>query len=321
MTTILVSSAGRRVGLIECWRKAAKRLGDDLTVLASDYSCATSAACWAADKSFSVPHCDSSDFVDSVLGICQSHGVDLIIPTIDTELQILSDNAPRFAGVGTTVHVSEPSVIRIVRDKAKTMEVLARANLPVPRTGSPQEVSSEPADWKWPLFLKPRSGSASRGLKIINSPAEIPTDFAEPMILQEYLEGPEFTINAFVDKSGVLKCAVPHERLSVRAGEVEKGVTRRSDTLEPLAAGIVNAIPALRGVFCFQVIVDRVRGPGIIEINARFGGGYPLADRAGARFCQWILEEQTNRTSTANNEWTDNILMLRFDQALFRENA
>ena len=321
MTTILISSAGRRVGLIECWRDAATRLGIELSVLAADVDAATSAACHVADERFSVPRCDSPGYIDAVLEICRTHGVDLVVPTIDTELQVLSDNASRFADIGTAVHVSDPLTIQIVRDKARTMQVLADHGLPVPRTASPEDVRRKPDAWKWPLFLKPRGGSASRGLKRIRTPDEIPDVSDEPVILQEFFDGPEFTINAFVDPAGHLRCAIPHERLRVRAGEVEKGITRRDETLEQFASAIVQALPGLRGVFCFQVIVDPDRGPGIIEINARFGGGYPLADRAGARFCQWILEELTNRPSSAGNDWTENIMMIRFDHAVYLENA
>lgn len=304
------------MGLIGCWRRAARELGIELQVLAVDVDPDLSAACQVADARFSVPVCDDPNYIKTVLDICKSESVDLVIPTIDNELLPLADAAERFAACGTRVHVGPSSVIRAVRDKAQTMDVLGGAGLPVPHTAILEEIRTESYEWRSPLFLKPRSGFSSRGLKLIVSPDDIPKDVSEPMIVQEYLDGPEYTVNVFVDGTGTLRCAVPHERLRVRAGEVEKGITRRDEAIESLAAGIVDVL-GIRGVFCFQVIKDKKTGPQIIEINARFGGGYPLADRAGAKFCRWLLEEFTGRPLTANNRWQENVLMLRYDEAIF----
>jgi len=319
--TILVSSAGRRVGLVNCWRQAAADAGIGLTIIGSDLDPDMSAACRIADRRYPVPRCDAPDFIDAMLDICRDNAVDLIVPTIDTELQVLSRNVSRFDAVGTRIHVSDPDTIAIVRDKKKTMEVLQKAGIPVPLTADPQEVAAAPERWSWPLFLKPRGGSASQGLEVVASVEDIRDRYEEPVILQEYVNGPEYTVNVFVDNAGTMRCAVPHERLRIRAGEVEKGVTRHRADLDELAGRIVEAMPGLRGVFCFQVMVDPDRGPQVIEINARFGGGYPLADRAGAKYCRWLLEEISDLPSTATSDWSPGIMMIRYDEALFLETA
>lgn len=319
MKTILVSSAGRRVGLINCWRRAAAEAGIDLTVIAGDVEPEMSAACQLADRSYAVPRCTKPEFIDAMIDICRENAVDLIVPTIDTELEILSGNISRFEAIGTRVHVSDPGTIAIVRDKQKTMEVLHAAGVPVPLTADPAQVAAAPDNWSWPLFLKPRGGSASQGLQVVSSVEEIRDKYDQPVILQELIDGPEYTVNVFVDSTGTMRCAVPHERLRIRAGEVEKGITRRRADLERLASAIVEAMPGLRGVFCFQALIDPQHGPRIIEINARFGGGYPLADRAGAKFCRWLLEEISDQPSTAANDWSPGIIMIRYDEAVFVE--
>jgi len=111
---------------------------------------------------------------------------------------------------------------------------------------------------------------------------------------------------------------VPHRRISIRAGEVEKGVTVRRADLTEIAKAIAAALPELRGVACFQVLDDPAQGPRVIEINARFGGGYPLVDHAGAPFAQWLLEEATGRKLSAHDSWRKDVLMLRYDSAVFR---
>jgi len=315
--TILVSSAGRRVGLIDCFRQSAADAGIDLRVLAADMAPDMSAACHAADQAFSVPRCSDPGFVDAVLGIASQNMVDLIVPTIDDELAPLSNAIERFRSAGTHVHVSPPSVIEIVRDKVSTAKVLAAAGVPVPWTVSLDEGRRLNGELTWPLFLKPSAGSASRGIRIATSPADFPADPPEAMMLQQLLSGPEFTVNMFIDKHGTLRSSVAHRRLQIRAGEVEKGRTERDPVFRSLAEGVAAALPEARGVMCFQVIVDETSGARIFEINARFGGGYPLAHFAGAQYARWLLEECVGLPSTAHDDWRSGALMLRYDAATF----
>lgn len=314
---VLFSSAGRRVELIQCFRAAAARLDLTLCVIGCDRRPDLSAACHAADRSFTVPGCDDKGFIDAVIDICRAENVDLLIPTIDPELLPFSLNTQRFAEAGTRVHVSAPVVVETARDKLRTMQTFHGAGLPVPRTDTLENTLQATADWTWPVFVKPRSGSASRSISVVYAPDALPKDCVEPMIVQEYLSGPEYTINMFVDGGGVIRSCVAHERLSVRAGEVEKGRTVRLPELPALARGMARALPDARGALCFQAIADATRGLRIIELNARFGGGYPLADRAGAFFARWLLEEVAGLPLSANDDWRDGVLMLRYDAAFF----
>ncbi|NRG18311.1 ATP-grasp domain-containing protein [Rhizobiales bacterium] len=315
--TVLISSAGRRVGLLECFRASARDANIDLKVLACDMDPELSPACRLADKAFSVPRCDDPSFAERMLEISTLCDVDLIVPTIDPELSVYSANIQRFAECGTHVHVSPPAVIGVVRDKGLTAEKLKAAGVPVPDTYTLEFGRENAEKLEWPLFLKPSGGSASRGIRAVSGPEGLPERPEEPMILQQLLEGPEFTVNIFIDKSGKLRCAIPHRRLRVRAGEVEKGITERAPVFRELALGVLRALPEARGVLCFQVIKDKTAGPCVFEINARFGGGYPLAHHAGAHFTRWLLEEISGQPSSASDDWRSGALMLRYDAAVF----
>ena len=303
--TVLISSAGRRVGLLESFRRAAEYLSIDLTIVACDAAPELSAACHLADAAHKVPRCDAPGFVDAVLGLAERHGASLVVPTIDPELLPLAQARQRFEKVGVFLHVAPSDVIEVVRDKERTARRLAEVGVAVPRTASPADVRARPDDWSWPVFLKPRGGSASRGLKTVSKVDDLPPREDEPMIVQELLNGPEYTVNMFVDRQGHLKSVVPHRRLSIRAGEVEKGRTERGQLFTDLAAGIMRAFPGLTGASCFQLILDPRLGAKVFEINARFGGGYPLADRAGATFARWLLEQVAGLPSTANDDWRE----------------
>ncbi len=314
---MLICSAGRRVELLQCFRAGAERLGIELQVIGCDLNPAESAACSLADSSVAVPRCDDPNYANAILETVQKHGIDLVVPTIDPDLMPLTLRAKDFHNLGARLHVSSPEVIEIVRDKQLTSSTLKQAGIPVPTTLSHPEILQNPGAVSWPVFAKPSAGSASRGLQVYNSPRKIPADFPEPMIFQDMLSGPEFTVNMFVDANGNLRTVIPHRRDKVRAGEVEKGETCRRSDLREIAEGIARALPGLRGVACFQVIDDPGHGPKVIEINARFGGGYPLADHAGAQFAQWLLEEVSGHPLSAHDNWRDGVSMMRYDCAVY----
>ena len=314
---VLITSAGRRAGLVEAFRNAGPSLGVPTIIHACDMNAGLSAGCSAADHAFEVPPCTDPGYVDALFDHCAAEGIMLLVPTIDTELEVLAKAAPRFREIGCRVHVGSSELIDIVRDKARTCALLARHRVPVPRGYTPQEARALDDPALFPLFAKPIAGSASRGLLKVDRPEDIPESFDEPTVLQEYLVGPEYTVNVFVDQHGALRSAVPHLRLSVRAGEVEKGRVVRDPRFERIARKLVKALPGPRGVMCFQIIDDVRRGPRVFEINARFGGGYPLADRAGATFARWLLAECLGRESGAHDHWIDGVEMIRYDAAFF----
>jgi len=319
MITVLFSSAGRRTELLNCFRKDAVALGESLRVLAVDVQPEFSSACHGADASFKAPHCLDEEFVPRLLDICRNEDVKLLVPTIDTELEVLADAQEEFAAIGTRVHISAREVVRMARDKAATAAFLTDAGIRAPQTGTVPAVLGAPEAWHWPLILKPMAGSSSIGICIARDLAEF--QFAarlrDDFIVQEYWIGREFTINLFFDQSGALRSAVPHWRKETRAGEVSKGITCRHPLMMELSDRLGSVLKGARGALCFQAIVNDAGEAAIFEINARFGGGYPLAHHAGGAFSRWLLEEAAGRECTATNEWQDGVMMLRYDAAVF----
>jgi carbamoyl-phosphate synthase large subunit len=321
MTAVLFSSAGRRVELLNCFRRDAQALNLPLRILAVDVAPEFSAACRLADASFPVPRCTAEDFIPALLEICRRESVQLVVPTIDTEVQVLAENRERFTAIGTHVSVSDPDIVRIARDKFRSSAFLEQAGLPTPRSGSVQAVSNQPAAWRWPLILKPAAGSSSIGIQLardIDQFRVLASQRAD-FVAQEFWEGREYTVNIFFDRSGRLRCAIPHFRKETRAGEVSKGITARHPLLMEYAAKLDAALKGARGALCFQAIINDQGEGAIFEINARFGGGYPLAHQAGATFSKWLLEEVAGRAISANNDWRDGVMMLRYDAAIFSE--
>ncbi|HEY3856189.1 MAG TPA: ATP-grasp domain-containing protein [Verrucomicrobiae bacterium] len=316
---MLISSAGRRVELIHCFRSGAKSLGLNLRVIAVDTNPEMSAACHVADKAYKISRCTSPQFITDLANICADEGVHLVVPTIDTELQIMADHKDRFKASGTRIVVSSHSIVRLARNKEATAQFLKDHGIGTPRTAAISELLANPQGWLWPLILKPINGSSSVGISVVPNldEARLASTKRDDLIAQEFLRGREYTVNIFFDQFGVLRSAVPHLRNETRSGEVSKGTTERHSALTSIAWKLGEILQGATGPLCFQAIVTDAGECGVFEINARFGGGYPLADRAGAVFAKWLLEETAGLESSATNEWQEGLTMLRYDAALF----
>lgn len=320
---ILISSAGRRVVLIKSFRSALQELGIEGNVYAIDMS-ALSAAFHAADNAWIVPECKSSIFINEVLDICKREQIKLIVPTIDTELLVYSKNRGKFEEAGTTVAISSPETINITQDKVNTNKWLVENGFPTVEQYKPEHPDELNQKLEFPVIIKPRFGSAAIGVNEV-------TDFEslryfweridEP-IIQEKAKGEEYTINFFVNRIGKCICQAPYRRIEIRSGEVSKGITVKSKDLMNLAKNIAESLPGAFGAMCMQCFWDKENNIfKVIEINARFGGGYPLPLQAGANFSLWLLQEIYNKKiSQPYDQWEDDLAMFRYDDAIFIKN-
>jgi carbamoyl-phosphate synthase large subunit len=315
--TILFTSAGRRNQLIDCFRADAELLGMRVRILAADMCPQLSSACHCADASFAVPPCTDDAYVPALLEISAHENVTLLVPTIDPELGVLSAQRDAFAAIGTCVLISSPDVVRVAGNKLSTASYLAARGIKAPRTLTLTEYLRDPQRLTWPVIAKPIAGSASLGIVRPREVECLRELAADEFIVQELLSGQEYTVNMFFDERAVLRCVIPHLRIEVRAGEVSKGRVERLSVLEDIAHRMGAHLAGARGPLCFQAYVADDGSCSAFEINARFGGGYPLSHRAGARFPQWILEEMTGRPLSAHNNWRSGVTMLRYDEAVF----
>jgi carbamoyl-phosphate synthase large subunit len=325
--TVLVSSAGRRVELLRGFRRALDAIGATAgRVLATDCSWYSSAF-HDADEAFLVPRLDDPEFVPRLLELCVKHDVDLIVPTIDTEMPVWVAHRDPFEAIGTTIAVSSPDVVTIAADKQRTHDWLVAHDFPTVEQTEPAAALADLDTWNFPLMAKPRFGSAGLGVGRVRDAAELALvarrghELGE-IVVQRVAPGVEHTIDVLADRTGRCVCAVPRRRMEVRAGEVNKGVTVRSAVLQDLAARVCEALPGAYGALNVQVFVDgdadEPDNLAVIEINARYGGGFPLSLEAGADFPRWMLEELLGLPSTAApDSWRSGLVMLRYDAAVF----
>ena len=317
--TVLISSAGRRVELLRVPPGAGGHRGRPGRVLATDCSWYSSAF-HDADEAFLVPRLGDPEFVPR-LSSCVKHRVDLVVPTIDTEMPVWVAHRDRFDEIGTTIALSHGDLVAIAADKQGTHDWLVAQGFTVEQT-TPAGALADPDAWTFPLMAKPRFGSAGLGVGLVRdarswrwSPAGA-TSWARSSSAGGARRG------AHDRRAGrphgplrVRRAPPPHRG---RAGEVSKGVTVRSAVLEDLAVRLREALPGAYGALNVQVFVDDPDHLAVIEINARYGGGFPLSLEAGADFPRWMLEELLGLPSTASPDgWRAGLVMLRYDAAVF----
>jgi carbamoyl-phosphate synthase large subunit len=315
---ILISSAGRRVGLLACVHESVVHSGRTAEIFTID--CGSSApATFVSDRTFRVHRCTDADFIDQVFRLCEEQNIGLVIPTIDTELPVYATNAERLSEAGVTVCISSPETIRICNNKISTHRWFVDNGFPTVRQTDVASAMSCQQDWPLPLIAKPYDGSASLGIRRIEThlDLEAAAESGPQFIVQEIAAGMEFTINVYVGRPGKCLCAVPHWRMEVRAGEVSKGLTFKDARLMQLARTVAETLPGAYGPLNIQGFLDASGTIKLIEVNARFGGGYPLAHRAGARFTDWLLDELDGKSVPYTEDWIDDLAMLRYDDAVF----
>ena len=320
MKNILITSAGKRVVLVQIFQKTLKELGLKAKVYTTDMRPNMAPACVVSDGSFTVSRCTSDGYIDELLQLCKSENIGVIIPTIDTELLVLSENWERFAHKDVQLAVSDHDFIRVCRDKRLTEVYLKKLGIAVPKVVD----KYHPV---FPMFAKPYDGSLSTNIHIIRKQEELTKDIlGDPKLLfMEFIdkrEYKEFTVDMYLGKDGLVKGIVPRERIEIRAGEINKGITRKNFIVGFLKERM-NSLPGVRGCICIQLFYREhdcdIKG---LEINPRFGGGFPLSYYAKANYAEYVIREYLlGETVTYSDGWLDNTLMLRYDNDVITYDA
>ena len=315
---ILFTSVGRRVELLKEFRQSMYRSKIVGQIIAADLK-PTAPALSIADAAELVPQVNDPRYIDSLLDICARHQIDILIPLIDTELHLLALHQQQFSDLGVTVLISSLATIEICNDKNRTNHFFAEIGVKTPKIYNSIKID----DWHFPLIVKPSMGSSSVGVHKVNNQVELDffTNYVENAIVQELIIGDEYTIDCLVDFHGKAISIVPRLRMETRAGEISKGVTVKNPALIAAAKLVVESLPGGIGCITIQCFLQRDGEIILIEINPRFGGGYPLSYQAGADFPSWMMQLfNGGDPQIAIDEWEDDLVMLRYDNAIFVKN-
>ena len=287
-SNVLVTSAGRRNSLVQAFVEAAHLRGG--RVFAGDVDGLAPALSVADGALRTLPN-DDPGYLSDLIEQVARHSIRLVVPTVDTDLPVLAAAWNAFDEIGCRLAVSSSAFIAITLDKVATGLSFGREGVAVPQSWVPPfaERTDIPSD----LFVKPRQGSASKDTYHVSRTAlDGVLAIVHRPVVQEYLTGPEVTIDALLDLEGKPIHFVPRVRIKTVGGELVQGVTMAHDAnLEAWITHVLEICSSMGaiGPLTIQTFLTP-RGPVLSEVNARFGGGFPLSLAAGGAYPSWLLD-------------------------------
>jgi carbamoyl-phosphate synthase large subunit len=226
-----------------------------------------------------IPAGAAPEFTDVVLAKCFALGVDVILPTVDAELRPLARARPRYSAAGVDLLLAPAAALDIILDKLVLAEHCAGV-VRVPRTElfGP---SVDPASWTYPVVVKPREGSGSRGVIIVGSAKELAAlDRSPALIVQEFLPGEEYSVDVLADADWRVIASVPRLRARVDSGVSVGGLTVHDPEVEWFGRAVARAtgVTFVANVQCRR---DQAGSPALLEVNPRMPGTLGLTIASG----------------------------------------
>ncbi len=303
---ILLTSVGRRAYMVKYFQEVLAGTGevhvcnsDDLTV-----------AFRYADKSVISPLIYDDDYIPFLLTYCKENRIDILISLFDIDLLMLAKYKKNFDEIGTKVIVSDEEFVTICNDKWRTYLFLKENGFNVPKTYlSIGEVMGaiDAGILKYPIIIKPRFGCGSIAMSVAEDEMSLLYYFSrntravkntylkyesesveDKIIFQEFLHGQEFGVDCINDLNGNFVNAIVKKKLAMRAGETDIAETVDVPEIFDTVQKVAKLSKHIANVDMDVFMVDGK--PYVLEMNARFGGGYPFSHVAGCNLPKAIVE-------------------------------
>lgn len=332
---IMITCAGRRVDLIKLFKNA---LGNQGYVFAGDTN-PTSAALQEADKGFVLPPVKDSNYFDTLLDICKEHQVRMLIPLLALELPLLAKQRDRYLDAGTLAVISSPEVVEICFDKLATYELLKTWGISVPKTYislAEARAALTKGEINYPVVLKPRWGSASVGIFYVHEDEEMEIAYRfikkllprtsglaeanakDPercVLIQEKLCGQEYGLDIINDLNLSYITTFAKRKLSIQFGWTDAAIICNDKQLQDLGKSIGKQLGHIGNLDCDVMLTEE--GCFVMDLNPRFGGGYPFSHQAGANLPAALIAWASGKEADPN--WLkveENFMAAKFDSMI-----
>ena len=313
---ILFSTVGRRGYIVKFFREA---MNSEDKIHGADNSPYAPGLVYCDHKTL-FPKVAAPDYVDVVLDYCTKNKIDIVIPLLDPELEVLAAAKERFDQKNIMVVISPQKTVEIAFDKYLTYTFGLENNLSIGQTFlSVEETMQAVSDGTlhWPLVVIPRKGSASMNISYCDDELQLKAAFEacpDPMI-QEYLKGDEYGYDLFGDQKCRPISVYCKKKLVMRAGETDKAISVNDQQLIDLGEKILKNLPIFGP--CDVDVIMTPDGPKLLEINPRFGGGYPCSHLAGADFCKKVIAMRNGQALTPDiGLCPEGVCMLKQDEII-----
>ena len=210
--------------------------------------------------------------------------------------------------MGVKVIVSNEDVINICNDKFEMLEYLKKINMPVPETYLDIDKAIEYADFDNKTYiLKPRWGMGSlsifeaenkKELEVLYEKAkrsiqksylrfESNADINRAILIQEKIKGDEFGLDIFNNLEGENLSVTVKRKYAMRSGETDIAEVTENSELKTVGKKIAKSLSHI-GNLDMDILLSDGKAY-IIDMNARFGGGYPFTHNAGVNELEAII--------------------------------
>lgn len=304
---VMITSAGvaSAVNVIQSLRSQDRR---SVRIISGDMN-PLAAGLYLSDSHYILPRIDDPSYIDTLINISGKEGAGAVIPIFSREIELIAGKMEMLSDAGLRCILPGQDTVRMINDKVEFSRWLAEKGLPGPGI---LDMGTE----DFPVFVKPRKGSSSKGAMVIRSKKELSGIDPAKSIIQQYVPGVEYTIDFLASPDHELLGAVPRERIEVRDGKAVKART----------------VDLPEGIDLLERIVreSRYSGPGnlqvmksedgmyVIELNPRFSaGGLPLATASGPNFPLMLLELLFEGTTEPHMDYTKDLYMIRYLTEIF----
>lgn len=316
----LMLSVGRRGELLKDFRKS---IEPGSKIVATDLS-PYAPALYFADMQYLVPRIDDPSYIDTVLAICRKEEINAVTTFIDPEIEILALNRDKFSALGVEVLAPYAETAKLCFNKYLMFKHLSENGIPTVMTWGTLEdfdKAFQANEVRFPVFVKPRTGSGSVGARKVYSYEILKESMEENpgLIIQEYMDCLDLDADVYIDTiTHDAVAAFLKRKIETRIGGASKTISFIDGKLFDFISQIVKTLK-----FNGPIDMDFFYRDGqyyLSEVNPRFGGAYLHAYGAGVDFIKLIennLKGNANKPCFGN--YDEGVVMLMYDSVVIKK--
>jgi carbamoyl-phosphate synthase large subunit len=303
---ILLTSAGRRTYLVEYFKDALNSIGK-IYASNSEYSPALK----AADDYVITPMIYDEDYIPFLLQFVKENDIHVVIPLFDIDLPVLALAKDRFREIGVTVIVSNYNTTQICNDKWNSYKFLEKNGFNTPKTYlslSKVRFEIQNRGLNYPLIIKPRWGMGSIGIYKADDEQELNVFYNkvkkeigdsylrfeskdqidQSVLIQECIPGQEYGLDIFNDLKGNYIKTFVKKKSAMRSGETDAAITENHQELQEQGEKLAKILKHVGNLDTDWFLFGNKLY--VLEMNSRFGGGYPFTHLAGANLIKVLID-------------------------------
>ncbi len=318
MDNILFCSAGRRCKLLKDFKDSMRGSGK---IVATDLS-PVAPALFFADESYLVPRIDDPSYFNRILEICNKSNIKAITTLIDPEIELLAKHRDEFERKGILPLCPASWTAHLCFDKYEMFKYLKGKGVRTVLTYNSLEsfkLGIDNGEVRFPVFMKPISGSGSVGIGKVNNWEEAEEKFNDgkfTYIIQELMTGGDCDADVYVDCISHKPVAVfSKKKIESRIGGASKTISFKDPKLFSFVEEVCSVLE-LNGP-CDMDFFIKDGEYYLSEINPRFGGAYLHAYGAGVDFIQLILNNIHGiENHSIIGQYDEDIIMMMYDDVV-----